>query len=102
MDWFKYYQDQIYKSIYNRLNKVDDFMENKTKGLEGGFFNPFWEVKKLSQQVSNLQADETKNKRKEKFIDNQNEMIKINKNNVLIFYFFINLNKNMYLLKIYL
>ena len=80
MDWVKYYQDQINKSTYNRLNKVEDFTGNqqvfKGKGQEGGFFNPFWGVQKLSQQVSNLIADENKNKTIEKFIDNQNEKVK--------------------------
>ena len=33
-------------------------------------------VQKLSQQVSNLIADENKNKTIEKFIDNQNEKVK--------------------------
>ena len=37
MDLDRYYQDQINKSTYNRLNKVSDFTENQTKGQEGGF-----------------------------------------------------------------
>ena len=39
MDWVNY-QDQINMSN-NRLNKVQNFMGNQTKGLEGGFLNPF-------------------------------------------------------------
>ena len=58
MDWDRYYQDQLNKSYNNRLNKVSDFTGNQTRGFirsfgtkrqEGGFFNPFWGVKKLSQ-----------------------------------------------------
>ena len=52
MDWVKYYQDQINKSTYNRLNKVEDFTGNqqvfKGKGQEGGFLTPFGGVQKLS------------------------------------------------------
>ena len=33
MDCVKYYQDQINKSTYNRLNKVEDFTGNQTGGL---------------------------------------------------------------------
>ena len=69
MDWGIYYQDQITKSNINRLNKVQDFTGNETVFIrsfgeeqEGGFLNLFWNVLKLSQQVSNLIADETKNK----------------------------------------
>ena len=85
MDWDRYYQDQINKSNYNRLNKVSDFTGNQTesfirsfgtKGQEGRFLNPFWGVQKLSQQVSSLIADETKNETLEKFINNQNEEVK--------------------------
>ena len=33
MDWIKYYQDQINKSSYNRLNKVEEFTGNQTGGF---------------------------------------------------------------------
>ena len=59
MDWVKYYQDQINKSNYNRLNKVEDFTGNQTKGQEGGFypFIPIWVIKKLVQDNQNEKVE---------------------------------------------
>ena len=61
------------KKLVERRKKISELYG---EGQERGFFNPFSGVQKLSQQVSNLIADETKNKTIEKFIDNQNEKVK--------------------------
>ena len=72
MDWVKYYQDQINKSTYNRLNKVEDFTGNQTKGQEGGFYTfiPFWVIKKIqdhqNEKVEDFTGNQTSSKARQR------------------------------------